>query len=565
MSLLLLLKGGEEATSDATAFKPVHQPPLELDVEVETPDGTFRLPSDSRLASKRPKAIRFSTQRGDGFGPAGCSFSRPIFKDYPDISPLDTWRFVGRNGDIAYEGRLHSSPRGNDPQQQIDVALVGWMTYLKSRRCAPLIVDRRFSSWAPPSIEERIRQLGLNRSISDASVEQADGLALRWNGSLVGGIDPFSGVYFDAGSDQAVGEVYYDISVPNSSGGYAISGDTAATLAFYGADDDHATGEIAVGANLRAPVASGYLTPSTPKRFFQLSWMYANPGTAGTAGEEFTAMVRAIAAYGTHGLTKRGGPPGGIWISDIIRYVLATYFPKIEWAGEDNTYPVSQASWHDNPTEGFQLIQQLNDLAFWETNVWEDRKFHYHAADLTKYDWVIDTTDPGVRVMFDGPSIEDFANGAEVTFTDFAGRKRILYPSDHAELRDESDSNPANRHGEDLWTPVEVPWPCFEAEALQFGRAALAEFNRPKRPGRYRIQGGYIRDAAGHWQQGWKPRCSQTLGILNHPDDAPRLITATPNWDQETKTLEITVDAPPKTLDAIVARQMRAREAANLA
>lgn len=548
-----------------TAFRPVHKPPLELDVEIELPDGdTVRRAADSRFASKRPRGIWFSTQRGDGFGPGGCSFARPIFKDYPDLTPMNAWRFVGRQGDVAHESRLHASPRGNDAGQQVDVSLKGWMTYLAGRRCAPLIVDQRNASWVGPTLEELIRHNGLNRAVSDASASQTDGLGLRWTGPMAGGVDPISPVYFDSGPENRVGDVYYDFTIPKTSAGAETSfTDAKSILKFLLAEDDH-FGSGIDGANLRAASASGYLSPSELRRWVYLFWLYENAGTIGLDGEEYSALIRKLAVYGDHGLTRRGSDPASFWLSDIIQYVLGRYFPKIEWAGEDNTTLVSQATWHDNPTEGYQLIQQLNDMALWETNMWENRRFHYHQADLTKYDFVIRTTDPGVKVLLDGPSMEDFANGAEVSFTDFAGRKQVLYPSDHDELRDDDDSNPANRQNEYLWIPVEVPWPCYEAEALQFGRAALAEHNRPKRPGRFQISGGYIRDGAGHWQQGWKVRNSMTLGILDHPDDHPRLITATPRWDQETKTLDVTVDAPPKNIEAIVARQVRAREAANL-
>lgn len=549
--------------TDPTAFKPERRPPLELDVEIETPDDVFRRPCDHRVASKRPKGINFSTQRGDGMGPGGCSFARSIFKDYPDIGELDTWRFVGRNGDIAHESRLRSNPRGNDPQQQLDVQLVGWMTYLAGKPCAPLIIDGRPGSWGEPSLQRKA-DLAAAKVRLDAAVSPgwqggegaAPGVGMNFAGVISGNGYSDRGEAWFYGGGEKLGALLYHFN--KLSGGGSAFWETVGVLSA----DDRIKGGFDPGIDHDATTdASSYreVTASGDRYYAAFSSSYADPGTTTMTDLHAWEWPKVL---GDHGLTLRGDwPEVGFYVSDIIRYVIERYFPKVTWAGQTNTYIVQQAAWHDSTAPGYDIIRQLDDLVLWETNMWENRSFHFEPADLTKYDWIIRTTDPGVKVAFEGPSIEDFANGAVVSYTGFDGLRHTLYPSDHPELRDEDDANPANRHSEDLWTPFEVPWPCTEAEALQFGRARLAEFNRPKRPGRYRISSGYIRDAARHWQQGWKVRNSQTLGILDHPDDSPRLITAT-NWNAG--ELEITVDAPSKTMDAMVARQQRRREGVGL-
>jgi hypothetical protein len=67
------------------------------------------------------------------------------------------------------------------------------------------------------------------------------------------------------------------------------------------------------------------------------------------------------------------------------------------------------------------------------------------------------------------------------------------------------------------------------AYAVQVGRAVLAERLLPKSPGTITVQ-GHIRDGQGNWQQGWKPRNSQTVAIANAPNDRARLITDA-RWD----------------------------------
>jgi hypothetical protein len=539
------------------------KPPLALDVEVETPDGFFQLPSESRRAGKRPRNLSFSTQRGDGFATGSAQLARKIFKEYPDIALLDTWRMVGDDAEVAYEGRLHSNPRTNDPEEQIDLNFVGWATYLRSKRINPLIVDRRLGSWGEATMQRLANMLAINlRPVAAVSSGwQQDGayppgIILDFTSvTMVEGFSEYGESHFYAAGED-IGEVRYDFDVLNGPTGSASWQDNIS----LGTDDvysvsDPGADHNATDANNQATVATG-----AGRKFARLRSVWEGSGAAVMSDIHVFRNLRVV---GAHGLTSRGDSPNeGYYISEVLRFLLETYYPKIKWAGLENTFPVTQATWHDNPADGYDIFQQLNNLVLWETNIWEGPRFYFEPADLTKYDWQISTEEEGVTAVFEGDSIENFANGVAVTYTDFNGIKRILYPSDHAELRDPSEDNPAARHGEDLWTDAEYPYPCSESEALQFGRAYLSEFNRPKRPGTFTVQ-GYILDGADHWQQVWKVRNSHTLGVRNHPDDSPRLITAT-SYDDESKVMRISVDAPDKLLDAVIAQHELARQSRNL-
>jgi hypothetical protein len=542
------------------------KPPLALDLEVETSESSYRLPADAKQAKNKPRSLSFNTQRGDGFGPGGATLSREIFRDYPDINLLDTWRFISRSGEIAYEGKLHSDPRTNDPGEQIDVALVGWMNYLKGRKIAPLVIDSRLSSWGDPSIQRRANLIS-SKLRADATVnggwqgtgEAAPGIFMDFNGvSSAGGFSDYGESWFFGGGEDIGAILYHFVRLLGGAGPEWHTQVSALTddIATARIDGPEHNANTNVSAFEQINVGAGY----------KYAKIISQRSEGGGGGLTLTDLhdYQYPKVLGTHGLTLTGTwPEVGITITDILRYLFARYYPKVKLAGAVNNFPVQQASWHDSPQFGYEILQILNNLALWETNMWEERTLYHEPADLTKIDWQFKTTDPGVTVLFQGQSIEDFANGCSVSFTDFDGIPRVLWPEDHAELRDENDANPANRHGEALYTDCDVPYPCSEAEALQFGRMYLAEFNRPKRPGTYRIDGGYLRDYAGHWQQGWKVRNGQTCGIMDHPDDEPRLLTAT-TWDDEGKSLQITVDAPDKMLDAVVARHELARQSRNL-
>jgi hypothetical protein len=530
------------------------KPSLALDIEVETADGTiFRLPTDSRKASKRPRGLTFSTQRGDGFGPGGAQLSRAIFRDYPDIGLLDTWRMVSKSGDIRYEGRLHSNPRTTDPEEQIDLNLVGWMTYLKGRKINPIVIDRRTAAWEEPSKDQVAAWLTAGNKVF-ASVVHIDENAVPVVRLVVQEPWPAGGrcgALYRAPSSE-IGELRFSRK--------KAAGDNFLWRTYLLSADNFSSIVASANGELNAAKTNATIKAASAK----YAWVELDTGAGAEAGTSETSdTFFDLRVIGSHGLTPRGAQPNeGFYITDVMQWILSTYYPKIAWAGEENTFPITQAAYGDDPQYGYDLMQQFNDLILWETNVWEGRQFHFHAADLTRYDWQISTDEEGVTALFEGDSIENFANGVEVIFTDFMGQRRVLYPTDHADLRDDSEENPANRHGEELWIDVDYPYPCTEEEALQFGRAYLAEFNRPKRPGTYAVQ-GHILDGDGYWQPGNAVRNSETLGVTNHPSDRPRLITGT-SWDDDSKTLRITVDAPDKLLDAVIARHELARQARNL-
>jgi hypothetical protein len=547
--------------------RPRAKPDLALDVEIETPDGFFRLPTDSRKAADKPQDLSFGTQRGDGFGPGAYRLTRDIFRNFPDLNLLDTHRLVGHDGEIAYEGKLHSEPRGNNPKG-IQLDLVGWATYLKSRPINPLVIDGRTSSWTDPSTQRRANLISskvrLDASVSTGWQDEGDagpGVTMDFNGITT--VDEYQDrgeSWFYGGGQDIAKLLYHFVKLAGASGEewltQAVLSSDDVLSAWNGGTDHHAATNSSEYETLEATEAGR---------------KYAKLASARSADATGTALADLHNwAYpkviGNHWLTLAGSwPEVGFRLTDIMEWLVANFYPKITWAGQENPFVVTQAAYQDSPGYGYDILQQLGELALWELGVWEERKLYFEPADLTTYDWQIRTTDPGVEVLFQGDSIENFANGIAVTYTDIISQQtRTIYPDENSELLDESESNPANRHGEDLWVQTDLPWPGTEAEAVQYARAYLAEYLRPKRPGTYRISGGYIEDFAEHWHQGWKVRSSQTLGILDHPDDAPRLIFET-QWDQDSKTLDITVDAPSMFLPAVVARIGKARETRGVA
>jgi hypothetical protein len=531
------------------------KPKLGLDVEIETPGGTYRLPADAKNPRNKPRNVTFNTARGEGFSIGTVTLSREIFKDYPDLNLLDTWRFVNQAGKTVYEGRLQAMPRQNDPEEEITINLIGWMTYMKGRKISPLYIDARLTSWEGPSTLRRINLLNANRpaQMEAQVVWGIGGLAIHlevqngWTSPTI----PICETWFNAGT-ESVGAVFGDWINGN--------GNTEFLLQVSFSEFDNAAGGESSGDYYIAStghISQGPVVPAN-KHFTFITWQY-NATPAGGEGGQYCVDITNLKVVGQRGVALTGTWPNyGPTLSGIMENVIATYYPKLTWAGEANGFVVEQATWHDSPTDGYEVLKQMNNLALWELNCWEERTIHWEPADLTTIDWQFKTTDPGVKTNFEGDSIEDIANGCSVHFTDAAGVPHTLWPNEYEALRDEDPNNPYNQHGENGWTDCDVPYQCSLTEALQFGKVYLEEYNRPKRPGSFTISGGYIKDSAGHWHAGFDVRNGQSCGVMDKMDDEPRLITAT-QWDDTAKTLTITVDAPEQLIEALIARQELAR------
>jgi hypothetical protein len=526
------------------------KPPLELDVEIETADGSlYRWDPTSRLASNRPQGINFSTQRGEGFGPGGVQLTRKVMRDYADLNLLDTIRFVGKNGEVAYEGRVHDFSRTNDPLQQFAISSIGWMSAGKNRKFSEIYVDCDLSKWGDPSPQRQANLAGAGHPHNaQISADPLTGIFInldlegpgyrRGESWYYGGGVELGALFYDF-TGSGFDEAWEDVAglAISDSGGFTLSGDYNQVTT--------------LNQGLGAPPGCYYALFLTDRQ--------AGFATKTVVGHAW----RYPKVVGRHGIPWSGTWPNvGFPASQIMAHIFNNFTP-LTWAGDATTYPVKQACFlNEYPLDA---AKALNDLHLFELVVFEERKVQFYANDLTTHDWQVRTDDDGVRFNpLQGDSIDGFANGVEVTYTDFQGRAHTLYPDAHPELRDDSETNPANQHGDQLWKDFPAPFPTTEEDALQMGRAYLAECNRPKSPGTITVSGGYLMDSAGHWQQGWKVKCGETIALTDHPNDAPRLITSTPSWDQDTKTLSISVDNGYQLLQAFLARQSIGREAAGL-
>lgn len=537
----------------------------ELIVVVTDASGrTKTLDSNAPDPADRPTNLQFSTQLASGFYTAGFELSRKIDSESADIHLLDDVKFIGANGDTAYEGFVQAMPRSLDAAHSLSVTATGWIAHAGERTFTEIFVDRDLTAWGPVSRVRRVTLVAASYRVYDPTVRvdpitgsSAVVTELRDQWAGVSGI---SEAWYDAGPGLKIAKVYYEW-VHSTTFSH-----TDATWSWYvmSSGDDNTGGGLENTGSLRAAgPGSGTFTPTTPRRFAMLQLAYSAAG--GAAGASYSVDWSKLAAYGNHGLTLIGtSSPLGVSASSVIRYLAARYCPLLNTAGvQTTTYPIGHLVFRDD-TKPYDAFLRVNNFHLWQLAVWENRTIYYKPIDLTDWDWEVRHDEVGNTIGLQGDSTENLRNGVLVYYTDVAtGARNRLSPDDYSQLRDDDIENPANQHGRNLWgEPFEIPWPTTAADALELGRIRLLEDNQVKAPGSFSLR-GEVRDRAGHWQPAWKVRAGDRIRLTSSTNlsDRPRLIHET-NYDHASRTVSVSVDSTARFLEGYIERVQTALTAA---
>jgi len=531
------------------------KPPLELAVEITDASNTrYRWDPGDRDATSVPQNLSFRTKQMDGFADGSIQLSRRIDRDFPDLGLFDSVALVGRDGSVAYEGRVGALPRSMDAGHSVTVQTTGWMAHARDRTFTEIYVDRDLGAWTTPSRARRAWLITANYTHYDSSVDVdtsgSQSLRMGFPGAWVAPARPSAEAWYDAGTANRIGKLYYEWA---REANIDPANTNWAWQAYLSTTDNHVT--YAWTGNLQAagPGSGTLMADRTDYRYGSAALVHA-PTPGGLAGQEYSLRWYKLAVYGTHGLPTIGTTePKGLAASDVIKNIASRFCPKLRTDGvETTTYPIPHLVFKED-TEPYDAFLQINAHHLWQLAVWENRTLHYGGVDLSDHDWEIRLSDPGVSVDLQGDSTEALANGIVVHFDNVTtGQKERLSPQTYAELRDDSVENPANRHGIERWIQLNLSSPTTAEAALWQGRAALAENNQPKAPGSISIT-GHVRDRAGHWHPGWKVRAGDTIAITDHPNDRPRMVVET-SWEHDSRKLTIAVDQSFKRLDALLDR-----------
>jgi hypothetical protein len=531
------------------------RPPLELHVEIETPDGaTVKLHAGAPEPGDRPQGMSCSTARYDGFKTGSFTLHRRIDRTWNDLRLFNIVRFISATGDVVFEGQIVGLPRSTGTPPTWTVQCAGLMANARDRKFQMVFVDRDISRWAPAPVTRQRVNATAGRAQGKVPVTVGAG-GIVWTPPN----DPLplaerTEVMYDAGQGVEIARLEYR----GTRTGTWTSFDAAT---FYTDDNPQLASTSTEAMTLDDTIRT--VTAFDDGRYGMLR---TNVSSAHTPAAGLEQSFDILAVYGNHGILIRdvADNTSGMYASDIIRWLIDTYCPLLNSSGvQDTTYPIGHLAFHDR-TFPYDAMLTCNSFHRWGLECWEGGTVHFAPLDLTDYDWEIRLDDFGSTLDVAGENSEEVANGIEVTYTDAStGLATTLLPEDHDDLRDDSSRNPLNVAGRYRPTDITLSSPFAQADAIQIGRAALAEFNAPKHKGTATRQ-GYIKDRAGNDQPVSKVRAGDRVLITDSVDEEVHVVHET-DYQHDRKEARLAIDDTFQRLDAYLDRYANALGASGLA
>jgi len=582
------------------------RPPLRLSMNIQTPDGNETRWSSSEVNPlKVHQGLTFTTTMPGGYEHCDVTLIRDPRRAFHDLVPLTRITIQGVGGDVAWLGRIETTPSVSGDQLALTPGAVGYQGALSDdSSCREIYVDQNLSVWQGPSLNRQtyaavtsgtkvpngasgafdLEAGGVQPNPTDAANAYAPALDTHFLGSWAR--THASEAWYDAQGipigklDMKLtpGAIFGgSISSPWGCYGYLVTDDAFATTT----DGVTWTADTVTtnydGTSFSAPGhvilnASG----GHPSRIFACVMLYyVTTSTAGTQGVDYPVFW-SLAVYGTRGIPIQ--PDRGVLGSDALKDCIPRYAPELNITKQGistiaaSTFSIPQLVFTSAGTVA-DIVKavssfEINDWGVWDgdqgnpTFFWRPRTTSASASNTDPLfggrKWR-SRTGPA-RLAQTGPQIDHLYNGVVVNFADFAGISRQVGPPGSnctytdASLADSDPTNPINQWGQGLhrYAQLNMSGPSTVAVATAFGAVYLQEQKLRNSSGSAQIS-GYIEDDAGVVWPAYVIKAGDRIAFIDAADSSYRRIVST-SYADESKINSLTLDTPPDTLQAILAR-----------
>lgn len=530
------------------------RPPLRLSIGVKTPSGyTTRWGIDDPRPENVPGSLTFATTLPGGFDLANLTLPRLPRLNYPDLEEFSDITIRGVCDQVAYEGRVDTTPRTSGDQYTVAPGIVGWQAHLDANEDVQMIyVCQNPSLWTDAPLTEQLR-------VSAASISYGDMSWSSQNGGLVCALPnqeidtSVTEIWFIAPAGVLIGKAMYigqDTSMPSG-------WEDPALLSHSDLVEDPATSDaLTFDGTLRT------IDCSSPDRAVSMR-VFSN-GVTATPASGAQRAVSAIGVYGNHGLTTQpidSSTPDGLLASDVIAHALATWAPLVNFttgAGgtiQPSSFVIPHLVFTTLPTKVSDVITAALQYELLDWAIWEDRTFYMNERGARGTEWQARVAPSGLSET--GPQSTRIWNSTVVQYQDVDGTQRTVGPpgsgcdTEDSSLVDPDPLNPANEAGETR-RAVTAMGTGTSAGAIQVGARFLQEQKLLDTSGQANIV-GHIQDPSAVWSPAWKMRAGDTVRFIDAHDTSARRIVKT-SYDDSSKTNSLTLDSPPDGLTDLLAR-----------
>lgn len=550
-------RGDNPVPANSMPVRVNERPPLRTYVIADTPSGTkHKWSSEEVQASNVHSGASWSDSMPGGFEALDCVLPRHPGVDYADMERGTTLTVKGAGGEILNETRLERAPLSSGDQMNVAPAATGWSNHLDDDNTASVVfIDRRLTAWRGPGAQRRLNLINNNIPHQQDASQAWDtgsntpGLVLAVRGAWTSPVLPRCEAWYDAGAGNRIAQIRAE---------WAGWGDAGWVLGVVvGADST--TGAEPSGDVYNAATGVFDFRPSGRYRFAHIYWTYSS-SPAGNDGNEYAVRLTNLRVHGDHGLPLATGENNvvGYTTASMVQYIVSRWAPQLRILPNSivpGGYVVPQAAWTEKTTAG-EMLRELcaYDLPDWA--VWDDRTFWFYPRGLYGRRWKARVEPTNLKET--GKSWERVFNGVVVHFNDISGQSLSVGPvgsgADYETnaLLDPDPENPANKMRIRRWGRLDMQVVGTAASATQVGRIFLNQVKLLDTSGSATIH-GWIEDENGVVHPYHAVRSGDTIAFVNASDPSPRRIVRTTKND-ETKTCEVDLDAPPEGMDALLAR-----------
>lgn len=525
----------------------------------------LRFGGDAAGAYRQATQIKFQTALPGGHGPGTIVVPRADWWDQSSAAMLSAVTVVDGAGRNVYEGRVSGATQPDTTH--VEIQTEGWAKSLEDDETAAMIfVDRDLGAWGDPSNQRQINLVGGGFKSQMGSSEVTTDLATG-NPCLKMRFDHLETILMRQES------VYYGQGIPLKRVYYDVINHDNPTLNNMGSvqwsqyvelwSDDVATTVVATTGDQLPNPDTAYLTTTTEDaRYVALTHEWA--GATANAGGDWTIDWRKLAVYGNHGLPLAGPDPGGLYVSDIVKYAVGRWAPALRFGPDSvettTNYAVPHSVFKD-PTTAKEMVESLvllgsNSFYPLDWFVYDERRFNLKSPGKYGRTWRL-RRDEGAKSSSDGPDASNRINGVRVQYDPGDGSQRSVGPSGSNSTSETSvlavsdPNHPANRAGLRKWRNYQAGITDSEG-ATVIGKVILAEANRDDWRGSITVSGDQ-RDS-GVPTPCYMIRSGDQVVVEDDQDTRTRRVIATDYDSRRKNEMQISVGQRPDRLDTLLAR-----------
>ena len=538
---------GTEGPSKVRVLR--EQMPATQITAVSTSGYRYRWAKDEAEAANVPSGLRYGTSMPGGSDTLNATLPRDPDRSYPDQGLLAELQ-VSRDGGRTQTYRLEETPKVSGDQMAVEPAARGHRAALEDRSdVRALFVDRDLGRWQSMSRARRIALLsGSYDALGDFSVavDVATGLpALMLTVTSPWTNDIFTAAWYDAGDGGRMGSIYYD---------WTLTGSTSAswTGRIDGKDDD-AGGGSAAGTDVLTGGSSGTRTETAVagKRYAEARLDFP---TAVSTNVEFIWALRKLAVFGNHGLTAQGTAPGGFYTGPMLQWLIENETSLSVGTIDNGTFLHPHAAYLD-PQRSLGIVENLTRYEpLYDWMVYGNELSFRRRGTYGKR-WRARVGPSGLRGA--GQQIGRLWNQIAVRVQDplygevIVGPTGSGYANTSADLIDTDPDNPANQAGITRRDLLDIGEGTIEG-ATEVGRRFLEETKRLDNSGQCTLT-GFVEDDAGILWPVDEVQAGDEISFTDSADTSWRFVSTT-SYDEDSRTNQLSIDAPARTLEALLSR-----------